>query len=211
MVRPREFDETAALDAALAVFWRHGYHGTSITELVAATGVQRQSLYNAYRDKDGLFHAALAHYVARVEDSLVPLTAPAAGLSELERYLASALEIYIARGGGACLLVKTAFSEESGDADVRRSIERGANAVRTCFAEVVARAQLRGEVAARTSPEAAGAYLYAVLSGLSALSRTGGTKRQGDVILRHAIDSVQNGLDAEPRDRRKKTKRKTAS
>jgi AcrR family transcriptional regulator len=203
MVRPREFDETAVLDAALAVFWRRGYDGTAISELVAATGVQRQSLYNAYRDKQGLFHATLAHYVARVEESLLPLTAAAAGLGELERYLAGALEIYRARGGGACLLVKTAFSEESADADVRRSIRRGADAVRTCFAEVVARA--------KRSPEAAAAYLYAVLSGLSALSHTGGEKRHGEVILRHAIESVRNGLGAEPHEKPKMNKRKNAS
>lgn len=115
------------------------------------------------------------------------------------------------RGGGACLLVKPAFGEESAHADGRRSIKRGADAVRTCFADVVARAQRCGDVAAHISPEATAAYLYAVLSGLSALSRTGGEKQHGEIILRHAIESVRNGLNAKPHEMPKHNKRKNAS
>jgi TetR/AcrR family transcriptional regulator, transcriptional repressor for nem operon len=191
MVRPREFEEGIVLDAALAVFWRRGFDGTAISELVEATGLKRQSLYNAFRDKDGLFHATLSHYVARVEESLAPLADPRAGLPALSAYMQGALEIYRARGGGACLLVKTAFSEERAHPDVRRAIKQGADAVRARFAAVIEQARARGEVAANTSPELAAAYLYAVLSGASALAHTGGEKQHVDAVLGLAIASLR--------------------
>ena len=63
MARPREFDETAVLDATVQCFWSRGYEATSVKDLIQGTGITAASLYNAYGDKRGLFRAALDHYV----------------------------------------------------------------------------------------------------------------------------------------------------
>ncbi|WP_394777643.1 TetR/AcrR family transcriptional regulator [Undibacterium sp.] len=51
----RQFDEGAALQRVLEVFWQKGYGPTSMQDLAEASGVQRGSLYNAYGDKESLF------------------------------------------------------------------------------------------------------------------------------------------------------------
>jgi AcrR family transcriptional regulator len=63
--QPR-YDEYAVLDAAITVFWQHGYASTSVGELTKATGLARSSLYQRFGDKDGLFNEALARYSERV-------------------------------------------------------------------------------------------------------------------------------------------------
>ena len=190
MARPREFDESDAIERALGVFWRRGYDGTSIADLVAATGLQRQSLYNAFTDKQGLFRAALTHYVARTKESLAPLERADAGLSELRRYLSCVLELQQAEGVGACLLVKTAYGPEIAHPDVQSTVEAGASMVRACFARVLEAATTRGEVAGPLSPDAGAALLYTSLNGLSALIRTGGDRRHVATILSSTFDSL---------------------
>ena len=59
VARPREFDETTALDAAIACFWHRGYKATSVRDLADSMGISGPSLYNAFGDKRALFVAAL--------------------------------------------------------------------------------------------------------------------------------------------------------
>ena len=63
--RPRAFDADAALDAALAVFWRNGYEGASLTDLTAAMGINRPSLYAAFGNKQSLFRRVMDRYAER--------------------------------------------------------------------------------------------------------------------------------------------------
>jgi TetR/AcrR family transcriptional regulator, copper-responsive repressor len=60
--RPRTFDREAALDAAVRLFWRHGYEGTSIADLTAAMKTTPPTLYAEFGSKEDLFRAVLAHY-----------------------------------------------------------------------------------------------------------------------------------------------------
>ncbi|HEV7789416.1 MAG TPA: TetR family transcriptional regulator, partial [Pseudonocardia sp.] len=45
MGRPREFDEPTVVAAAQGAFRAHGYAGTSLADLMSATGLGKGSLY----------------------------------------------------------------------------------------------------------------------------------------------------------------------
>ncbi len=166
MARPLAFDPELVTDRALAAFWRLGFDGCSITDLTEACGINRQSLYNRFTDKRGMFVAALARYCERLEQALAPLADSAAGLDDIAAFILAALAQQQAMHSGACLLVTTAYSPQLDDPDIRRTVEQGASRTRAVFRDVLARGGL-------PDPVASADYLYAVMSGLSALSRTG--------------------------------------
>jgi AcrR family transcriptional regulator len=60
--RPRGFDADAALERAMIVFWEQGYEGASLTDLTAAMGITKTSMYAAFGNKEDLFRKALERY-----------------------------------------------------------------------------------------------------------------------------------------------------
>ena len=63
-LQSRGFDQQQALDRATRLFWRSGYDGVSVDEFLEATGTSRQSFHATYGDKEQLFRAVVAHYIA---------------------------------------------------------------------------------------------------------------------------------------------------
>ena len=63
--RPRSFDESAAVEKAIQIFWSKGYDGVTIDDLVAGMGVGRPSLYSVFESKRKIFLRVLHAYAER--------------------------------------------------------------------------------------------------------------------------------------------------
>ena len=57
--RPRGFDREVALRAAMLLFWKQGFDGTSYTDLTRATGMSKPTIYATFGDKVELFRKAM--------------------------------------------------------------------------------------------------------------------------------------------------------
>ena len=73
MPRTKEYVREDVLEAATRVFWERGYEGTSVENLVEATGLHRRSMYGEFGDKDGLFLACIDHYVSKTAKHLMAI------------------------------------------------------------------------------------------------------------------------------------------
>ncbi|OBY33602.1 TetR/AcrR family transcriptional regulator [Mycolicibacter kumamotonensis] len=62
--RPREFDPAEVEEAAMTLFWAHGYDGVSISDVSAAAGVNRRSIYAEFGSKEKLYRRAVQRYLA---------------------------------------------------------------------------------------------------------------------------------------------------
>jgi len=62
MPRSKTFDKQIVLNSAMQLFWKKGFHATSMQDLVDHLGVNRASLYSTYGDKEQLFTKALLNY-----------------------------------------------------------------------------------------------------------------------------------------------------
>jgi TetR/AcrR family transcriptional repressor of nem operon len=191
MSTAREFDEGEVVDQALLAFWRLGYDACSISDLVEATGVHRQSLYNAFGDKKSLFLAAAARYRALSAASLGPLRSPRAGIADIRRYFERFLQIVHDKGCGACLLVQTSFTIAGRDAKIRELIHAASADVRAAFITALENAVRTGELSRKTDIPAQAAYLFCVLHGLSALAQSGATRKQVADAMSQALRNLR--------------------
>ena len=67
----REARRATILTSALEVFAEHGYHQTSVTDLVKAAGVARGTFYLYFESKDAIFIELLEGLVQRVRSGIV--------------------------------------------------------------------------------------------------------------------------------------------
>ena len=102
--RPREFDEDAVLDAAVDVFWEHGFSATTTRLLEAELGLKQSSIYNAFGSKADLMEAALDHYEERLDREVMGrIESVPPGVESLTELL-QGLQQWVSEGGGCMLL-----------------------------------------------------------------------------------------------------------
>ncbi|MGY3440903.1 TetR/AcrR family transcriptional repressor of nem operon [Bradyrhizobium sp. USDA 4473] len=172
--RPRSFDEDAAIERAMGVFWSRGYHATALPDLLRATKLSRGSLYAAFGDKHSLFLRALDRYiddaVTRLNVELDPRKDPVDGL---RAYLAG----YVDRTSGAhgrrgCLVIATAMELAGRDADVNRRIAGFFRVMEARVADALSRAKAAGQLADGVDPANAARILVCFVEGLRVISKT---------------------------------------
>jgi TetR/AcrR family transcriptional repressor of nem operon len=188
MPRPREFDETTVLDAALAVFWAKGFDATSIDDLVAATGLGRASLYGAFGDKERFFARVVDHYLEKTAalDRVDEDRPPREALVELtNRWLTAAC----AEGPGGCFLQQSCMVASSAQV-VTGLVERIGRAREDLLARIITRGQKSGDLPAVARPIDLARFLLIVQQGIAVAARAGASKRELAVTLRLARDRV---------------------
>lgn len=182
----RQFDENEVLERAAVAFWRKGYEGTSVADLVAATGLQRGSLYAGFGDKRGLFQAALAHYDRTYRhDYLSDLSegcAPREAILNAFRAAATS-ECDLPPG---CLIVNTALELAPHDAQAQRAVQDSFGALGDFFMDRVEAAKTGGGIAADTDTKDAAETLLGLFLGLRVLTRSGAAPEVRETIIRQA-------------------------
>ena len=109
--RPREFDEERALEAALLLFWRQGYEGTSLAQLTEAMGINAPSLYAAFGSKEQLFRRAVDRYVQRPASYLPNALKEPTARGVVEKLFQGAIGMVMdPRHPDGCLLVQGALA-----------------------------------------------------------------------------------------------------
>jgi TetR/AcrR family transcriptional repressor of nem operon len=168
MARPRAFDEEAALERALRVFWTKGYGAASLDDLCAATGLGRSSLYAAFRDKRGLYLRALDRYEEASARRLNEiLTRPVPARQAIAAFVAALIDDIVAGPGRrGCFIGNCAAELAPGDRETAASVRRSLTRIEAAFRDALARARARGELSDRVDPAATARFLTAGIQGL---------------------------------------------
>jgi AcrR family transcriptional regulator len=193
--RPRAYDPGVAIARAAAVFWKAGYAGTSLDDLVEATGMNRPSLYAAFGDKRDLYLKTLAYY--RDEGRALARAALADNPNLrvfLKRFYGKALELYLAGGPRGCYSIGTAATVAAVDDDVREFLADSMRTTDAFLRHQIEKAKERGELARDADPVALAYLASATLHTLAIRTRAGVPRKELDALVKAAIDVICAGL-----------------
>jgi TetR/AcrR family transcriptional repressor of nem operon len=164
MARPRQFDLDQAIDEASRVFQERGYRSASITDLLAAIGVEKGSLYKAFRDKRTLFLLALDRYLDRNFDAMrVTITTAPCARSGIERWLNASAETGIA---GGCFAIHALVEPTDVVEDIATRLERQFNRMEELLASTVKRGTADGSLPPDLDPVKTSRLLLIASNGM---------------------------------------------
>ncbi|MCL6422590.1 TetR/AcrR family transcriptional regulator [Brachybacterium sp. JHP9] len=196
--RPRSFDLAQALHDALLTFWKHGYEGTSVARLQAATGLTAPALYRAFGSKEELFRSAVDRYQEQYGFGL------AAGVpfrSAVAAYLRRAAHEFTTEPGLGCL-ISTGLLASGPDSRVSAEVVRAER--KKALADIRSRCQAAvdsGELPESTDIAGLSRAIAAVIQGMSVQARDGATEIDllglGESAIRLIPDHACPGIDRE--------------
>ena len=186
MPRPRQFDPEDVLDRSMHQFWSHGYHETSVDDLVDATGVRPGSLYNAFRGgKRELFLGSLERYSKLVvPEKLGDLERPGASVAEVRAYFDGLVsDLLSPEGRAGCLMVNTAMELAAEDSEVSHVVRGHMARLERNATRALRNAKRRGEVPGHIDPAAKATQLMATAMGLMVVGKTNPGKKVLETIV----------------------------
>lgn len=186
--RPRTFESAAVLEAAMELFWTHGYERTSKRDLMEATGLASQSLYNAFGDKHGLFMACVRYYLeTKLSTTMAELQAAGSPLANLKRVLIS----WVDSCDKGCMLINTAAEFGQEDPDLAEFLRGCMAQGQAAYADVLRRAHAAGEIAQELDPDAIAAALFSMGSGLTLMKRLGATDGEIEASIQGFLELLE--------------------
>jgi TetR/AcrR family transcriptional regulator, transcriptional repressor for nem operon len=189
MARPRDFDTDTVLAQAAAAFTVHGFHGTSVATLTDATGLGKQSLYNAFGDKEALYVQAIEHVASCFAPVVDAMASSPTGLHAVQTFFAQLL--------AACLSDDPTVNNCIVSAGLLEGLEEGAindklrqtwAASRRMLLSAVKRGQSDGSIRSDVTATALADSLMTLMGGLRVSARAVSTKGQLKAVTQLGLE-----------------------
>lgn len=181
------------VDQVLPLLNTHGYAGTSLESILAATGLRKGGVYNHFGSKEDLALAAFDAYVVRFRERLSAAVATApdahACLTAIAAQLLRIASDPVTPGG--CLVFNTALDADDSQPNLAARAHEALRDLLRFVALHVRRGIRSGELRADVDPRQTAVVLVSVCEGAIAIGRLFDDPDQ----VKRAAAFVENYLD----------------
>lgn len=188
--RPTNFDHEVALEKALQVFWSRGYEGASMSELTAALGINKPSIYAAFGNKEDLFRKALAKYLAGPAAFIGEAMSEPTARQVVEKFLIQAVDFFSDESTpDGCMIVQGALTCSAGSAFIQQELVAYRKSYEDALAQRFEQAITQGDLPAHVNAAALAKYLTTIHQGMSVQATSGATKEELLAIIEIALSN----------------------
>ncbi len=188
MPKVKLFDEKLILEKAMELFWKKGFHATSIQDLVNYLGISRSSIYDTYGGKNELFYKSFQLYrttnITGFSNFLNQQKDVKKGLRKL---FEMAIEQSVAdtdRKG--CFVVNTTTELVPGDVEILNVLKENKDTFVNIFYEFLLKGEQNGEIPKGKNLKSIANLYFTLYNGIQVVSKVQPNSKE----LLNSIDTV---------------------
>ena len=181
------------VEAAAPIFNQRGYEGSSLNDLMTATGLKKGGIYRHFSSKEELAGEAFDFTWEAVQKArLSHVDEKASGIEKLKQVIANFID-YKSPVPGGCPILNTAIDADDGNAILRMRVGKALRGWLSRLQAIVEEAQERSEISRTVDPKAVATLIVASLEGALMISRI----QRNDEPLRRVQAHLNSYLERE--------------
>ena len=180
--------------AAAPIFNQRGFEGSSLSELMHATGLKKGGIYRHFSSKEELAAEAFDYnWEAAWKTRMRDLDDQATGVDQLKKLIANFIDYRPAIAGG-CPVLNTAVDSDDGNPILRERVAKALRSWTGYLEKIVKQAAKRGEIKPGVDPKAVATLIVATLEGALMMTRVEGNNQALRRVQKHLNHYLETEL-----------------
>jgi len=181
------------VEAAAPIFNQRGFEGSSLNDLMEATGLKKGGIYRHFSSKEELAAEAFDYtWEAAWNARLLHVEEKTNGIEKLKQLIANFVD-YRSPVAGGCPILNTAIDADDGNSVLRARVAKALRSWLSRLETIVKQAHGRGETRPDVDPKAVAMLIVASLEGALMMSRL----QRNDQALRGVQTHLNRHLETE--------------
>ncbi len=193
MPKSKQFKREDVLKAASEIFHQKGYNGTSIDDILKATGLSRSSLYDSFSDKHTLYLACLEFYKNRERAAYEDVNRTTLnGFEKIQLLFKEVVNHLVTHpDDNGCFMVNAAAEMSKRCDKTSRIICNNKADIEELFTSWLEDGQSHASLQLSQEPRTYGGYLFNALCGLKVLSQSGANREELEEVVRMTFSALK--------------------
>jgi len=184
------------LQQAAELFNQQGYAGSSISDIMRVTGLQKGGIYNHFKSKDDLALQAFDYAIAQLKQRYrAAIRSKRHRVEQLQAIIAvfrSNIDNPVIKGG--CPLLNTAVESDDAHPALRERTQQAMNSWRNLFCQIIQKGIEKGEIRSTVDADEVTTIIISTLEGAVMMSKLYGDSIYLERAINHLTDYIESQL-----------------
>ncbi len=181
------------VEKSAPIFNRHGYAGTSLSEIIDAVGLTKGAIYGNFADKDELALAALDYNFKAISDRIAEAVRAEENacdrLTAFARFYRDNFSSLVRTGG--CPVLNAAVDSDDGNQAILRRVAGFLKIWMDTLSGIVRKGIEKNEIRTGTDPQNFATLFISLVEGGILLAKTTGKKEYLETAMDHIVEMVE--------------------
>jgi TetR/AcrR family transcriptional repressor of nem operon len=183
------------IEKAAPLFNQKGYEGTSMSDLMDATGLQKGGIYRHFGSKEELAAAAFDYsWLKAASNRLDGIGDSANSVDRLEKMISNFVELSPGLVPGGCPLMNTAIESDDGNPVLRGRARKALQYWSNRLSKIIREGITRGEINSTIHPQKLSRLLIATLEGALFISRLQKDRQPLHDVRKHLNEYLEHNV-----------------